>query len=144
MKFEADSVSGGEMFLGNLDPGATGNVDAYIVGEAATADDGAVKILISYEDEEGKQSVIEENMTVFVSEPYYEEMFFEDPMMEGMEEEKSGIAGWIIGIVAVLAAAGGVAVVLIMKKKKGVKRQEQEELEMIELLDDEESEEMGE
>ena len=145
VKFEAESVSGGEMFLGNLDPGATGNVDTYLVAEAATADDGAVKVLISYEDEEGKQAVLEETMTLFVSEPYYEETYFDDTMMEGMEEEKSGIAGWIIGILAVLAAAGAVAAVLILKKKKGVKRQQQEELEIIELLeDDEESEETGE
>ena len=137
VSFAADSISGGDTFLGNLDPGATGNVDAYVMAEAATMDDGAVKILISYEDEEGNAAVLEESMTLFVSEPYYEEMFFDDPMMEGMEEEKSGIGGWLIGIFAVAAAAAGVVVAFVLKKKKSAKAQHQEELEMVGLLDDE-------
>ena len=141
VKFEADSVSGGEVFLGNLDPGATGNVDAYVMAEAVTADDGTVKILISYEDEEGKQAVLEETMTLFVSEPYYEDVYMDDMMMGDMEEESKGISGWLIGGIAVVAVLGAAAAVVILKKKKRAKRQEQEELEIIELLDDENEEE---
>ena len=129
------------MFLGNLDPGATGNVDAYVMAEAVTADDGTVKILISYEDEEGKQAVLEETMTLFVSEPYYEDMYMDDMMMGDMEEESKGISGWLIGGSAVVAVLGAAAAVVILKKKKRAKRQEQEELEIIELLDDENEEE---
>ena len=58
VKFEADSICGGDTFIGNMDPGATGNVDAYLAGQAATMDDGTVKIIISYEDEEGKTAII--------------------------------------------------------------------------------------
>ena len=140
VKFEADSISGGETFIGNLDPGATGNVDAYLTAQAATMDDGSVKVLITYEDEEGKEASIEETMTLFVNEPYYEE-FFEDPMMGGYEEEKAGFPWWGFAIIGVAVAGGAFAAGMILRKKKKAKRLAEEELEMIELLDDGDSEE---
>lgn len=139
VKFEADSVSGGDVFIGNMEPGATGNVDAYLAGQAVTMDDGTVKILITYEDEEGKEATIEESMTLFVNEPFYPEMMEDPMMMEGMEEEKAGLPWW--GIVLIVAAVAGAAVaaVVVIKKKKKAKRLAQEELEAIEaaeLLED--------
>lgn len=133
--FEADSISGGDTFIGNLEPGATGNVDAYLAGQAATMDDGTVKIIISYEDEEGKEATIEETMTLFVSEPYFEE-YFEDPMMEGMEEQKAGLPWWGIALIVAAAAGAAVAAVVIFRKKKKAKRLAQEELELIEAIED--------
>ena len=47
VKFEADSVEGGDTFIGNLAPGATGNVDAMVNGIAATTDDGSVKAVLT-------------------------------------------------------------------------------------------------
>lgn len=137
VKFAADSISGGDVFIGNMDPGATGNVDAYLMGQAATMDDGTVKIIISYEDEEGKEATIEKTMTLFVNEPFYPDMM-EDPMMEGMEEQKSGFPWWgyvIIGVAAVGAAA---AAIFVIKKKKKAKKLAQEEMELIDSLEDNE------
>ena len=135
VKFEADSVTGGEVFLGNLDSGSTGNVDTYLLAENATMDDGLVKILIQYEDEEGKVSVIEETMELYVFEPVYED-FTDDFMIEEMpvEEEESSIWG-IVGIVAALAAVAVVGIV-VLKKKSKAKKQEQE---LQELLDEDEN-----
>ncbi|MEE1014749.1 MAG: hypothetical protein U0M69_01885 [Lachnospiraceae bacterium] len=138
VKFEADSISGGDTFIGNLEPGATGNVDAYLAGQAATMDDGTVKIIIRYEDEEGKEATIEKTMTLYVNEPYYEE-FYEDPMMMGDMEEEKGLPWWGIALIAVGAAAAAVAAVVVIKKKKKAKKLAQEELEAIEaaeLLED--------
>lgn len=140
VKFEADSISGGDTFIGNMDPGATGNVDAYLSGQAATMDDGTVKIIVSYEDEEGRQATIEKSMTLFVSEPFYPEMF-EDPMMDGMEEEKAGLPWWGIALIVVAVAGVAVAAVVVIKKKKKAKRLAQEEIELIEALEDNNSEE---
>lgn len=137
VKFAADSISGGDVFIGNMDPGATGNVDAYLMGQAATMDDGTVKIIISYEDEEGKEATIEKTMTLFVNEPFYPDMM-EDPMMEGMEEQKSGLPWWgyvIIGVAVVGAAA---AAIFVIKKKKKAKKLAQEEMELIDSLEDNE------
>lgn len=148
VKFEAASVSGGDTFLGNIESGATGNVDAYLTAQSVTEDDGMVKIIITYEDEEGKQSSIEKTMTLFVSEPYYGEVMMDDMMMGEFEEESKGLSGWIIGGIAAAAVAAGVVVFFILRKKKRAKRQEAEELELIDLSDEtdvvEELEELGE
>lgn len=136
VKFQADSISGGDTFVGNLDSGATGNVDAYVTGQAATADDGTVKILITYEDEEGKEATIEKTTMLFVNEPFYDE--FDDSMMDDpmMEEESKGLPWWgILLIIAAIAAAGTAAFVTIRKKKKA-KRIAQEEMELIESIEE--------
>jgi hypothetical protein len=137
VKFEADSVSGGDVFIGNLESGATGAVDAYLTGENATTDDGTVKILIQYEDEEGTASTIEKTMNLFVTEAMYEN-FEEDVWVDEPVEEAHGIAGWLIGLLAAVAVIGGVTGVVLFRKKKNAKKQQQEELEIIELLSDEE------
>lgn len=140
VKFEADSVSGGDTFIGNMEPGATGNVDAYLTAQAATTDDGTVKILITYEDEEGKEAVLEQSMNLFVSEPFYDDTFYDDPMMDGMEEESKGFPIWAILLIVVLIIVI-IVVVLKMKKQKKAKLQEAEELESIELLEEEQMQE---
>ena len=137
VKFVADSISGGETFIGNMDPGATGNVDAYLVGQTMTADDGTVKILIAYEDEEGKESVIEKTMTLFVNEPFYPEMY-DDPMMEGMVEEQKSFPWWGYAIIGAAVVGGAAAAVLVVKKKKKAKKLAEEEMELINSLEDNE------
>lgn len=139
VKFEADSVSGGDTFIGNMEPGATGNVDAYLTAQAATMDDGNVKILITYEDEEGKEASIEQSMNLFVSEPFYDDEFFGDDVMVDMEEESKGFPIWAIVLIVLGAAAVITAIVLKFNKKKKAKKQEEEELEIISLLEEEEA-----
>ena len=137
VKFEADSVSGGEVFLGNLESGATGAVDAYLMAENVTLDDGTVKILIQYEDEEGKVAAVEKTMNLYVSEVMTgmseEEFFIEEPV-----EEAQGVSGWLIGILAAVVALGGGVGALVLHKKKNIKKQQQKEKEILDLLSDEE------
>lgn len=125
---QADSVSGGEAFLGNIAPGATGNVDLYVNGQAATADDGTVKILLTFEDESGEVTTIEEKMSLFVSEPYfedpmmYDDMMYDETMMESGEQK--GLSVWaIVGIVGGIVIAGAAALIVwkVLKKKKAAK-----------------------
>ena len=118
VKLEAESISGGESFLGNIAPGATGNVDMYVSGQMATMDDGIVKILITFEDEAGEVTTIEKEMTLFVSEPY-----FDDSMMGGedfgmMEEPQKGLPIWAIILIILLVTGIIVAVVVIIRKRK--------------------------
>ena len=138
VEFVADSISGGEVFIGNMDPGATGNVDAYLAGQAATMDDGTVKIVITYEDEEGKEATIEEVMTLFVNEPFYPEMF-DDPYATGeMYEEEKGFPWWGFALIGVAVAGGAAAAVLVIRKKKKASKIAQEEMELINSLGDDE------
>ena len=138
VKFEADSITGGDTFIGNMDPGATGNVDAYLMGQAATMDDGTVKIIISYEDEEGKEATIEKTMTLYVNEPFYPDMMDDPMMMEGMEEEKAGFPWWGYVLIGAAVIGGGAAGLIIFRKKKKAKKLAEEELELIDGLEDNE------
>lgn len=67
-KFEGDSVTGGESFIGKIEAGGTGTVDALVTGQAATKDDGTIKAVITYEDEAGNESSYEQEMTLMVTE----------------------------------------------------------------------------
>ena len=144
VKFVADSVSGGDTYLGNIDPGATGNVDAYLTGAAATMDDGTVKIQITYEDESGEAATIEKEMTLFVNEMYIpDDMGMMDDGM--VVEEQGGFRIWYVLVpLALLLIAGAVFVVIRRKKKKAHAEEllelEDTDLEEVDLADDGEDE----
>ena len=133
VKFEGDSISGGSCFIGKIDPGGTGNVDAMVEGVAATADDGMVKAVITYEDESGNAFTHEEMFTLYVyEESFDEEMMYDDSYYMEEEGGKSH-TGLIVGIVIILIIAAIVTTVILLKRRK--RKKEQQELEE-ELLDD--------
>ena len=127
VKFHADSVDEASAFVGNLQSGATGNVDVMLTGIATTMDDGTVIMEISYEDDAGNVTKEEKTITLFVTEMIMDDMMGGD-MMDGdmmgdgmMPEEQSGSKkGLIIGIVVgvIVVAIAGVVVFLQIRKKK--------------------------
>ena len=127
VKFHADSVDEASAFVGNLQLGATGNVDVMLTGIAPTMDDGTVIMEISYEDDAGNVTKEEKTITLFVTEMIMDDMMGGD-MMDGdmmgdgmMPEEQSGSKkGLIIGIVVgvIVVAIAGVVVFLQIRKKK--------------------------
>ena len=127
VKFIADSIDEASAFVGNLQSGATGNVDVMLTGIAATMDDGTINMEISYEDDAGNVNAIEKPITLYVSEDFYgDDMMFDDMMMGDvmMGEESGPKKGLIIGIiiaVVVLAGVGLVIFLVIRKKKKASK-----------------------
>ncbi len=142
--FEGDSISGGNTFVGKIEPGATGNVDAMVDGIAATMDEGYIKAIVSYEDEAGNVSTLEKEIMLYVYEENYDAFaegdFMEDPSMMGEEGDMEGgglSIGWIIGIIAAVVVVIAVIVVIIIVKKKKKKADLLKDLEDIESLDDE-------
>lgn len=147
VSFEADSVSGGDTFVGNIETGGTGNVDAMVTGAAVTEDDGTVKVKISYEDANGEVSTKEQTMTLMVTEEVFDDVM--DDMMLDEEEEESGpgiLPALLIVVILIAAVIVLTAVVKKMrakKKEKALKLLEQdksyfEEMEQISLDDSEE------
>lgn len=134
VKFVADSVSGGDTYLGNIDPGATANLDAYLTGAAATMDDGIVKIQITYEDEAGEAATIEKEMTLFVNEMYIpDDMGMEGDMFgEDMMQEKGGFKIWYVLVPLALVIIGAAVFFVIRRKKK------KKAAELLEAIDDDE------
>ncbi|MCR5716823.1 MAG: hypothetical protein K6G23_08260 [Lachnospiraceae bacterium] len=138
VKFKADSISGGDTYLGNLAPGATGSVDAMITGAAATMDDGTVTVEISYEDDAGNVSTIERTMNLMVSEVYIDDYnWSEGDMGEEVVEEESGSGAGRIGlIIAALVIVALIVVLIIFKKRKAKKQALKEAQEADELVND--------
>lgn len=120
-KFYADSIEESVVFVGNLNSGATGNVDVMLTGAAATMDDGTVNVDISYEDDAGNVTTETRTIMLYVSEEFYDDFVMDDDMMTGMEEEEGKPhTGLIIAIVAIVVVALGIgiAVFLYLRKKK--------------------------
>jgi len=119
VKFQADSITGGDAFVGNLESGATGNVDVMLTGAQETVDEGKVDVIISYEDETSKVYTRKEEIELFVTQPIMEEEFGEEDM-EGMDgEEETGMNPWITrGIVGGVILLGGIASWVTIRKKK--------------------------
>ncbi len=126
--FEADSIQKTESYVGNIKPGETGNVDCMVAGVAPTTDEGKVKVLISYEDENGEIFSEEREITLFVEEDLsnMEDIdvgFIEDEL----PGEKQGFLSFVQGnrrlllvaaCVAVLLVVIIIFVVLLLKKRK--------------------------
>lgn len=127
VKFEGDSVSGGEAFVGKLEAGATGNVDTMVDGIAPTMDDGKIKVIISYEDDAGNVSIQEKEIELFVSEAVMDDPgMYGDMDEEGMTGEQGGKTGMMIGI---LAAVVGIIVLMVILLKIRKKKKQKKELE---------------
>ena len=128
VKTVSDFLSGGDAFIGNLDSGATGAVDIYLMGQAATTDDGMVTLQISYEDETGETTTIEREISLFVSETSYDDMIYDDSMMmDDMNQNQGGSTMRTILIVAgILLLIAVIAVVVILRRRK---KKEQKSLE---------------
>lgn len=130
--FLGDSIQKTDAYIGNIKPGESGNVDAMISGVNPTMDDGKIKILITYEDENGLVSEpIEKELTLMVTEPIDENI----DMMEGMEDlpadvKPAGIGKYkkflVPAILAVAVTAAGT--VFLIKRRKKKKQAEEEEI----------------
>lgn len=119
VKTESEYLSGGDAFVGNLDSGATGSVDMYVTGQAATADDGTVKLLISYEDEAGEAQVIEKEINLIVNEAMPDEYLPDDMYFDDSEyEEEGGMTRYIVAAIGILVIVIVIVTIVLKKKKK--------------------------
>ncbi|OYO51331.1 hypothetical protein CG709_19905, partial [Lachnotalea glycerini] len=120
VKFEADSISGGDTYVGKIQTGETGNVDAMVTAQAPSTDDGTVKVLITYEDESGNPTTVEKtlNLTVTEVDTSTEDDFDEDLMGEEEYDTNKSPIGIIIVIILIVAFSAGTVVFLKLRKKK--------------------------
>ncbi len=137
VKFQGDSVSGGEAYVGKLEAGATGNVDTMLEGVAPTTDDGKIKMIISYEDDAGNVTTKEQEIELFVNEEMpIDDGMYGDGYMDGEMDETGGSRiGLVIGIVAAVVVAIIIALVVVLrirKKKKKAKELEEDLLDISE------------
>ena len=115
VKYEGDSVEGGDTFLGTLKPGETANVDSMLTATAPSPN-GTVKALITFEDESGNPVSFEREFVLDVYEEVYEEPVIPEDMMP--EETSGPNVGLIAGIAAAAVAVIAIIVIVVIRKKK--------------------------
>lgn len=141
VRFEDETVSGGEYYVGKLESGATGNVDTMVTGEAATMDDGMIKTIISYENDAGEVTEVETQIPLYVTEEMMDDMDYMP--VEDVPEQSSRLP-LILGIVAAVIVAVVIVVILIVRSRKKKKAKRQQEEDLAELLTDEDEGKKGE
>ncbi len=121
-RFEADSIQTTDTYVGNIKSGETGNVDCMVTGAAPTADDGKVKVIISYEDENGEVSEVEKELTLYVSEPAPDMDDMDTSGMDEMPQEEPGpvrkYGKIILAAVVIVGAIVGITVFRKHRKRK--------------------------
>lgn len=126
-RFEGKMIESDEQFIGNLDSGATGMIDAIVTAKEETMDNAECKLILTYEDDAGNVSTAEEKFDLTVM-PMSDAGDLD--AMADIPEEQGGLPiGMILAAAVVVIVAVAVAIVLIMKRKKA-KRLEAEEEEL--------------
>lgn len=121
--FSGDGISAGDVFVGNLDSGGTGTIDAMLTGESEMLEGTVCKMTISYEDESGNVTTSEEEFSMSVS---AEAAVIATDMAEvEVEQQSFPVVPAVVGIIAV-AAVITVVVILRRKKKKLVLSEEED------------------
>lgn len=131
--YESDSIDSGITYLGNLEPGATGNVDSMVTGITPDDGTGVVKAVVTYEDESGNPTRYEKDLNLSVYEMSMDDSAMpEDFPMEPMEDENSGLPlPAILGIIAGVVLLAIIIIMIIRKRRKAKKQKED-----IDLLDE--------
>lgn len=124
VKFAGDGISAKDVFVGNVESGATGTIDGMITGESEIPAGTKCKMVVSYEDEAGKVSTKEEEFELEVIPAAAEEM----EMAAAASVEEKGFPVFPVVIGGVVLAAIVVAVLLVRRKKKKQAWAEEEDL----------------
>ena len=132
VKFEADSIQPTDTYVGNIKPGETGNVYVMIEAAAPTQDEGKVKVLITYEDENGEvQEAEEKELSLFVTEDMGGDFGMDIDVEDftDMPAESTSVFSKykvpaIIGILA--ASTVGIFAAVRIKKRRKARREEEE------------------
>lgn len=133
VRFEDETVSGGDSFVGKLESGATGNVDAMLTGEAATMDDGMIKTVISYENDAGEVTEVETEIPLYVEEETVDEL---DYIPEELPQEEGSRLPVILGASAAVIVTIVSVIVFVMKRKKKKKAERELAEDLADLLQD--------
>ena len=125
-RFEGKMIDTQEQFIGNLDAGATGTIDAIVTAKKATKGSEECKLVLTYEDDAGNVSTSEQKFKMTVLE---ETAVEETGMMpEAVPEESGNPVGLVAAVLAVIAAAAAGTVIFIKHRKKKIREAEEEEM----------------
>ncbi len=127
-KFMGDGISGKDVFVGNLDSGATGTIDGMLTGESEMAPGTKCKMILTYEDESGNQSSMERDFEMEVTPSMESDMDMGMEMMGEMPMEEKGFPVIPVAVGGVIVLVVVVSVVLLRRRKKKRALAEEEDL----------------
>lgn len=131
-RFEGNGIKKQEIFIGNVEAGATGSIDAMLQGEKVTNGNSKITMTLSYEDESGNISETTKDFELEVTEAVDDS----DMHMNTDGDIEAGSGGFPVVpvVVVIVIIAGAVAAVVFVKKKKK-KQMLNEEEELLDELD---------
>lgn len=130
VSYESDTVECGITYLGNIAPGATGNVDSMVTGIAPDMGDGTVTAVVTYEDEAGNETRYEKDINLYVYEMSFDEDMMDDYPMEPIDDE-NGKTVSIFVIVGIVVAVIVIAIIIIVMIKKKKAKKHKEDLDLL-------------
>ena len=83
--FEGKNIKKSEVFIGNVESGATGSIDAMLEGKKVSDGPSKVTMTLSYEDESGNISKTTKDLTLEVTEKMDDEAVAADVPEEELE-----------------------------------------------------------
>ena len=128
--FEGASIQKAEVFVGNVESGATASIDAMVTGKKATNGPAKVTMTLSYEDETGKVKETKKDLQLEVTEAVDNSAA---DMTASEEETSDGFP--VIPVVIVLIIIAIVILAVVMSKKNKKKKLEKEEEALLDELD---------
>ena len=130
--FEGKNIKKSEVFIGNIESGATGSIDAMLEGKKISDGPAKVTMTLSYEDESGNISETTKDFELEVTEAVDDS----DMYMNTDGDVDAGSSGFPVVpvVVVIVIIAGAVAAVVFVKKKKK-KQMLNEEEELLDELD---------
>ncbi len=125
-RFEGKMIEAQEQFIGNLDAGATGTIDAIVTAKKETQDGEECKLVLTYEDDAGNVSTAEQQFKMTVMEEAADMSVGMVP--EEIPDEGGSPLGVIAAGIVIIAAAAAAAVILMKRRKKKIREAEEEEM----------------
>lgn len=131
-RFEGNGIKKQEIFIGNVDAGATGSIDAMLQGEKVTNGNSKITMTLSYEDESGNISETTKDFELEVTEAVDDS----DMYMNTDGDAEAGSSGFpVVPVVVVIVIIAGVVAAVVFVKKKKKKQMLNEEEELLDELD---------
>lgn len=128
-KFQGEGIDAKEVFVGNVDSGATGAIDGIVTAIKESAPDQKFKMVITYEDDAGNVSTVEKEFALQITP---EQAAMSAMPMDAVPEEKGlPIVPIIIGVVVIV----GIIVTIIVIKKRKKKKESVEEEDLLNEVD---------
>ncbi len=131
-RFEGNGIKKQEIFIGNVEAGATGSIDAMLKGEKVTNGNSKITMTLSYEDESGNISETTKDFELEVTEAVDDS----DMHMNTDGDVEAGSGGFpVVPVVVVIAIIAGAVTAVVFVKKKKKKQMLNEEEELLDELD---------